>query len=141
VRQTLTLYAPLDQGVVLGGLSELSRAKGDGGLMKHAKEIADTTIALLSDGGILNENLDGNLGTTVAAFKGVFVRNLAILNANQGEQRYTDFLKKNADSAWYQEKVNGTVIGDRWQGGKRFANDVSHASGIDALVAAARFEK
>jgi predicted alpha-1,6-mannanase (GH76 family) len=89
----------------------------------------------------LNENLDGNLGITVAMFKGAFVRNLAILNANKPEQRYTDFLMKNAESAWKQEKVNGTVIGDRWQGGERFANDVSHASGIDVLVAAARFQK
>jgi len=126
-----------NQGVVLAGLSELAKAKSDGGLIEHANAIADAAISKLSDNGILTEPRDGPLDDQAAMFKGAFIRGLASLNKDERQQSYTDFLRKNADSAWRQEKVDGGVIVDRWQGGSKNANAGSHASAIDVLVAAA----
>jgi predicted alpha-1,6-mannanase (GH76 family) len=134
-RKTTYTY---NQGVILGGLSELARARSDGGYISHAYDIANAAISTLSENGILTEPVSGPLDEQGAQFKGAFVRGLSRLNENQGQQRYTDFLKKNADSAWSQNKVDGGVIIDRWQGGSSNSNTASHAAGIDVLVAAAQ---
>ena len=126
-----------NQGVVLAGLSELARAKGDGGLIKHAYDIANAAMSRLTDRGILTEPGNSPLDETRSLFKGPFVRSLATLHLNEPQQSFKDFLRKNADSAWAQPKVNDGVIPDRWQGSS-FGNTGSHAAGLDVLVAAAR---
>lgn len=132
-RKTTFTY---NQGVVLAGLSEMARARSDGGFIGHAYDIANAAMARLTDNGILNEPVGGELDIQGAQFKGVFVRGMATLNENEPQQSFTDFLKRNAESAWRQEKVDG-AIPDKWQGGSRHANAASHAAGIDVLVAAA----
>lgn len=126
-----------NQGVVLAGLSELSRANGDGSLLKHADAIAQAVMAKLTDRGILTEPGDGPLDEQGALFKGAFVRGLSTLYQHTRKQEYGDFLKKNADAAWAQPKAEGGLIVDRWQGGSSSANTGSHVAGIDVLVAAA----
>ncbi|KAH8708620.1 glycoside hydrolase [Phaeosphaeriaceae sp. PMI808] len=125
-----------NQGVVLAGLSELARAKSDGGFIAHANAIANTAMSKLSDNGILTEPVSGPLDEQGALFKGAFVRGLSTLNKNERQQSFTDFLRRNAESAWRQGKVDGGVI-DRWQGGSKNSNAASHAAGVDVLVAAA----
>ncbi|KAH7398836.1 glycoside hydrolase [Phaeosphaeria sp. MPI-PUGE-AT-0046c] len=129
-----------NQGVILAGLSEMGRAKSDGGFIGHAYDIAYAAMARLTDNGILNEPVGGPLDDQGAQFKGVFARGLSTLNENEPQQSFTDFLKRNAASVWRQEKVDGGVITDKWQGGSRNANTASHAAGIDILVAAALVE-
>lgn len=126
-----------NQGVVLAGLSELAKAKSDGGLIAHANDIAHATIDKLSEFGILTEPVQGPLDEQGAMFKGAFVRGLASLNSNEPQQAFSDYLKRNAESAWSQEKVDGGVIVDRWQGGSTHSNTGSHAAAMDALIAAA----
>lgn len=125
-----------NQGVVLAGLSELARAKGDGGLVAHAQELAKASMEKLSDNGILTEPVDHPLDEQGAMFKGAYVRGLSTLNENEGQQAYTDFLKKNADSALASARDGEGVIRDRWQGGSEGSGAASHAAGIDVLVAA-----
>jgi predicted alpha-1,6-mannanase (GH76 family) len=127
-----------NQGVILAGLSELARAKGDGALITHANTIANAAMSKLSENGILTEPVSGPLDEQGSQFKGAFVRGLSTLNENERQQSFTDFLMKNAESAWRQEKVDGGVIVDRWQGGSKNANTASHAAAIDVLVAAAQ---
>jgi predicted alpha-1,6-mannanase (GH76 family) len=127
-----------NQGVILAGLSELARAKGDGALITHANTIALAAMSKLSENGILTEPVNGPLDEQGSQFKGAFVRGLSTLNENERQQSFTDFLMKNAESAWRQEKVDGGVIVDRWQGGSKNANTASHAAAIDVLVAAAQ---
>lgn len=129
-----------NQGVVLAGLSELAKANSDGGFIAHANDIANAAMSKLSENGILTETRQGPLDDQAAMFKGAFVRGLASLNGNERRQEYTDFLRRNAESMWRQEKGEGGVITDRWQGGSRNANVGSHASGVDVLVAAAGTE-
>jgi predicted alpha-1,6-mannanase (GH76 family) len=125
-----------NQGVVLAGLSELARAKGDGDLIRHAKELSSASMAKLTDNGILTEPVDHPLDQQGAMFKGAYVRGLSTLNENEGQQVVTDFLKKNADSALANAVTGDGVIKDRWQGGSDGSNAASHAAGIDVLVAA-----
>ncbi|KAF2829719.1 glycosyl hydrolase [Ophiobolus disseminans] len=130
-----------NQGVVLAGLSELAKAKSDGGFIAHANAIATATISKLTDNGILTEPVgSGPLDDQGAMFKGAFVRGLASLNGNERRQEYTDFLRRNAESAWRQERGEGGVVVDRWQGGSRNVNPGSQASAVDVLVAAAGTE-
>jgi predicted alpha-1,6-mannanase (GH76 family) len=125
-----------NQGVILGGLSELARAKSDGGPIAHAYDIAYAAIDALSVNGILTEPVMGPLDEQGAQFKGAFVRGLSKLNQNQGLGGFAEFLWGNAESVARTDKVDGGVITDRWQGGSGNANAASHAAGIDVLVAA-----
>lgn len=125
-----------NQGVILAGLSELARARNDHTFHQEANKIADAAISRLTDRGILSEPVGIPLDKTSAQFKGAFMRGLSTLNENQKRQQVTDFIKKNADSATRQKKVDNGVIVDKWQGGSNNANAGSHAAGIDVLVAA-----
>jgi hypothetical protein len=77
------------------------------------------------------------MGETGGMFKGAYVRGLASLNSNVHNQKYTDFLKKNADTLWDKARNSNGVFEDKWQGGSSNVNPSTHASGIDVLVAAA----
>lgn len=60
-----------NQGVILGGLVELSRATGDFGYLSGATSIAEAAIEALSEGGILHESCEANgCGADGSQFKG-----------------------------------------------------------------------
>lgn len=126
-----------NQGVVLAGLSEMAKAKSDGGYIEHANAIASATMAKMSKNGILTEAARSPLDEQGSMFKGAFIRGLASLNENEAQASVTEFLRRNAESAWKQNKVDGGVIVDQWQGGSTHSNTGSHAAAIDVLVAAA----
>ncbi|KAJ4335137.1 hypothetical protein N0V95_008979 [Ascochyta clinopodiicola] len=132
-RKTTWTY---NQGVVLAGLSELARAKSDGGLIRHASDLAGASMAKLSENGILTELAQPPLDAQAAMFKGAYVRGLSALNENEGQAAYAEFLKKNADSVLANARGGDGVLRDRWQGGSEGSNAASHAAGIDVLVAA-----
>jgi predicted alpha-1,6-mannanase (GH76 family) len=129
-----------NQGVILAGLSELSRT-GTGPSSSYvdaANSIASAVLTqLLDPSGILTEPVGSpSLDPTSAQFKGAFVRGLSQLNEWAPQDKYKVFLERNANAAWSQPKVDGGVIVDRWQGGSGNGDASSHASGIDVLVAA-----
>ncbi|CAI6255621.1 unnamed protein product [Periconia digitata] len=126
-----------NQGVILAGLSELAKAKGDGGYINNANTLASASTTKLVDNGILTEPVTGSLTIEGAMFKGAYVRGLASFNSNAQQQKYTDFLKKNADSAWNKARNSEGLISDYWQGGSSSVSVTTQASGIDVLVAAA----
>lgn len=128
-----------NQGVILGGLAELSQVTGDNSYIVTAKRIADAGIAKLSDGsGILHDPCEPNdCGADGSQFKGVFTRNLRILQNASPEQRYADFLDRNADSIWQNDRDQNNGLGLVWSGpfvGP--ANASTQSSGLDAIVAA-----
>lgn len=125
-----------NQGVILAGLSELAKAKSDGGLIAHAHDLASASMAKLADAGILTEPVAHPLDQQGAMFKGAYVRGLSSLNENEGLQAYTDFLTRNADATLAHARAPDGVMGDRWQGPVEGASAASHAAGIDVLVAA-----
>ncbi|TLD04601.1 hypothetical protein E2P81_ATG10414 [Venturia nashicola] len=127
-----------NQGVILGALTELSEATGDIGYITTAKRIADAGIAnLTNSNGILHEPCEPDCGGDGSQFKGIFTRNLRILQQESPEERYADFLDRNADSVWQKDRNDGNEFGLVWDGpfvGP--ANASTQSSGLDVIVAA-----
>jgi hypothetical protein len=72
-------------------------------------------------------------------FKGIFVRNLAILNAAAPLPGYRAFLRRNAESIWKNRDAE-TRFGLVWSGPSEVKNAATQISALDALVAAAEAE-
>jgi predicted alpha-1,6-mannanase (GH76 family) len=128
-----------NQGVVLGALVELNQAAPDDKLISRAKDIATAAIRHLSGrDGILHDPREPNLGGDGYQFKGVFVRNLRLLQKVTGDQSYKDFIERNAQSVWDKAQKD-SLLGSVWSGpfDKEHSNAATQSSGLDAMVAAA----
>jgi predicted alpha-1,6-mannanase (GH76 family) len=127
-----------NQGVVLGGLAELSAANHDPALPAAAEQIATAAITQLVDkNGILHDPCEPKCGADGVQFKGIFVRNLAFLDRRQPNSAYEIFIKKNADTLWKDAQGPDFQLAERWSGPFESGNAASQTSGIDALVGAA----
>lgn len=130
-----------NQGVILGALVELNNAAADSSYLSTAQAIASAAIANLSDSnGILHDPFEPNLGADGSQFKGVFMRNLMILQQATGNAQYQTFLENNAQSIW-TNALNQTMdmIGPVWSGPpySNLATAASQSSALDAIVGAA----
>ncbi|KAK7420856.1 hypothetical protein QQZ08_010185 [Neonectria magnoliae] len=131
-----------NQGVILGGLVELSLATGDSSLLDSATKIAKAAIKKLSnDDGILTEAddcelKDGHCGTDGQQFKGIFIRNLRYLHAAAPQASFKKFIIDNANSIWEHDRNSRDRLGVAWSGPYVPASGPSHSSAMDALVAA-----
>jgi len=135
-RQTTWTY---NQGVILGGLVELSRADHDSALLSKAREIADATmIKLVTQAGILKEPPGG--GPDLPQFKGVLMRNLARLNRAAPRVEYKRFADTNADSIWSNDQGANYKFGNYWQGPCDSFDGTRQTSALDALIAAVEMQ-
>jgi predicted alpha-1,6-mannanase (GH76 family) len=128
-----------NQGVILGALVEMQKMTGNNSYLTQATSIADAVIdsSYLTQNGILNEGNESlNEDQTSAQFKGVFVRNLGKLQYAQSNQKYVDFLTKNADSIWNNDQASDQTLGATWQGPVNSVSAASQSSALDCLVAA-----
>ncbi|KAK3625495.1 hypothetical protein LTR56_020395 [Elasticomyces elasticus] len=126
-----------DQGVILGGLTELSKATHDNSYITTAKQIADAAIANLTVNGILHDPCEPDCGADGSQFKGVFARNLQILQQASPEKRYATFLSDNANSIWGNDRVGQSELSLVWSGPYiRPANASTQSSALDAIVGA-----
>ncbi len=129
-----------NQGVILGGLAELSKADHDPALLTEAQAIAKATMTnLITTTGVLKE-LDGK-GPDRPQFKGIFMRNLTRLYWASPRGEYRDFAKKNADSVWRsnQEVSRQEVkhqFGENWEGPFDSGDGTRQTAALDALIAA-----
>jgi predicted alpha-1,6-mannanase (GH76 family) len=127
-----------NQGVILGGLVELSRATGDKSLLSTANGIAKAAIAALQDkDGVLHDTCEPNCGADGNQFKGIFVRNLRYLQQAAPDPALKNFIIKNADVIWANDRdaVRNT-LGVVWSGPFQGASGPTHSSALDAIVAA-----
>jgi predicted alpha-1,6-mannanase (GH76 family) len=131
-------YRSYNQGVILGGLSELARVTNNDSYTDTAKLIADAAInSLTDDGGILHDQCEPDTcGEDGNQFKGVFARNVAILQQQSPEDRYADFLDINADSVWDNDRNDKNQFGVVWSGFTGTPSASSQSSGLDVIVAA-----
>ncbi|HEV2577293.1 MAG TPA: glycoside hydrolase family 76 protein [Acidobacteriaceae bacterium] len=127
-----------NQGVVLGGLVELSHAVSDPTLLARAQSIANAVLSpasgMLTSNGILVDH--GVSGGDAPQFKGIFMRNLMALYAASPNAQYKSFADANADSIWANDN-NATRFGALWQGPVDSTDATRQSSALDALIAAA----
>ncbi len=127
-----------NQGVVLGGLVELAAASHDPALILSAQKIANAAISQLVDAnGILHDSCEPKCGGDGVQFKGIFVRNLALLDRAHPDPVYESFVAKNADTLWRDARGMNFQLAERWSGPFDTANAASETSALDTLVAAA----
>ncbi len=127
-----------NQGVVLGGLAQLSSADHDPALRQIAQKIATAAITQLVDkNGILHDPCEPKCGADAMQFKGIFVRNLVQLDLSHPQTGYSTFVDKNADTLWKDARGPDFQLSERWSGPFAFSNAASQTSALDALVGAA----
>ncbi len=129
-----------NQGVIVGGLTDLYKATGDTNYLNEAGLIADATLALLvDDHGILQEPCEerGCGGGDLPQFKGIFVRYLSYLYDETHHPAYRNFLLTNACSVWANDRDASNHLGLRWTGPFDQADAVRHSSAMMAISALA----
>jgi predicted alpha-1,6-mannanase (GH76 family) len=126
-----------NQGVIIGGLVDLARLRGDATLLARARAIADAAIGKLADDvGVLHEPCEPNCGGDGSQFKGIFMRHLAELAQATGEARYRAFLAVNADWIWSSARNAQDDLGLTWSQSLDAVDASRQASALDALNAA-----
>ena len=128
-----------NQGVVLGGLTELAAVDHDPSLRATAQKIALAATTQLTDAdGILHDPCEPKCGADGVQFKGIFVRNLVSLDKAEPQGAYESFIDKNASTLWKDAQGRNFQLAERWTGPFDTANAASETSALDALVGAAR---
>jgi predicted alpha-1,6-mannanase (GH76 family) len=127
-----------NQGVILGGLVELSTVNHDPSLIETAQKIATAATTNLVDGnGILHDTCEPDCGADGVQFKGIFVRNLVLLESAYPKPALRSFVFKNAESIWRNARGTKYELGQVWSGPFNFSNAGIQGSALDALVGAA----
>jgi predicted alpha-1,6-mannanase (GH76 family) len=126
-----------NQGVVLGGLVELSEATSDPTLITRAQSIANAVLSpnsgMLTSAGILLDH--GVSGRDAPQFKGIFLRNLMALYVAAPSAQLKSFADANAHSIWTKDNRDSR-FGALWQGPVDSTDATRQTSALDALVAA-----
>ncbi len=107
-----------NQGVILGGLTDLYKVTGNSAYLTQAQLIANATIATLVDShGILLEPCEsGDCGGDGSEFKGIFQRNLAYLYDTTRTPAYYNFLSTNAHALWFNGRNAFNQLSVHWDG-------------------------
>ncbi|HEY1744283.1 MAG TPA: glycoside hydrolase family 76 protein [Granulicella sp.] len=133
-----------NQGVIIGGLTELYKADHDSALLSEAHIIATATLAsptLIDKHGILHEPCEPNCGGDGSQFKGIFVRNLLSLDEVERRPRYENFINTNANSIWAGTQPPDYHLGLIWAAPSGVVNASTQSSALDVLVAAMAISK
>lgn len=131
-----------NQGVILGGLTELYKATGNYDYINQANAIANAAMRTLVDGnGILIEANKCDVGKSECShdleqFKGIFIRNLRYLHKVAPNNAYKNFILRNADAVWSKNRNGDNKFGVAWAGPYFDASMMTDSSALDALVAA-----
>ncbi len=127
-----------NQGVILGGLAALSKLDHNPSLLLQANQIAQAAISTLTDAhGILHEPCEPHCGVDGTQFKGIFVRNLRVLDETDPRSApYKHFILTNADSIWSQVQPPDYHLGEIWASPFGGSDASTQSSALDTLVAA-----
>jgi predicted alpha-1,6-mannanase (GH76 family) len=124
-----------NQGVLLGGLTDLAASTGDTALLDEASAIAHATMMLMAGpNGILKEAPCG--GDICVQFKGVFMRNLARLYKARPLPEFLAYMRRQSDQLWYWDRNDQNQFGNAWHLPFDKATASRQSSALDALMAA-----
>lgn len=129
-----------NQGVLLGGLNDLSEITGDPQFSVLAVKTAlAATRTLVTSDGLLTEPFD-SLGRDGPMFKGIFAFHLGHLIEvmPEGPERaeLRSWTRLNGEAVWRLAGEGGQPIDGVWSGGSGQHGAAAQASGIDILLAA-----
>jgi predicted alpha-1,6-mannanase (GH76 family) len=131
-----------NQGVILGGLTELSAADKDSSLLRRAAAIATAATTRLADSnGVLHDPCEPSCGADGVQFKGIFIRNLVALDEVHPRAAYKIFTDNNANAIWKDARGINFQLGHVWSGPFEVGNAGSQSSALDAIVGAAALQK
>jgi predicted alpha-1,6-mannanase (GH76 family) len=124
-----------NQGVILGGLVELSRATGNASLLQRANIIAHASIAKLTDKeGVLHDPSEPHCSGDTVQFKGIFVRNLVELDKASPHEEYETFVSRNASAVWDQARLGSEGFSCRWSGPAEDRGAGATTSAVETLL-------
>ncbi|OJJ51795.1 hypothetical protein ASPZODRAFT_55438 [Penicilliopsis zonata CBS 506.65] len=134
-QQTVWSY---NQGVVLGGLVELNRAAPNASYIEAATRIAKAAITALADSNkVIHESCEpNNCDANQTQFKGIFLRNLQMLQAVAPDDQFAAVIRACADSIWANDRNDANQLGVDWAGPVTKVDASTQSSALDALVAA-----
>ncbi|MDI5965486.1 glycoside hydrolase family 76 protein [Streptomyces sp. SL13] len=128
-----------NQGVLVGGLTELYRATNDASVLTAAEQVADantTSSALNSSAGILTDPCEpGNCGADGPSFKGADLRGLSKLNSLESSHPYTAYLQRQASTAHANDRDALDQYGLDFAGPLDSTDAARQQSALDALNA------
>jgi predicted alpha-1,6-mannanase (GH76 family) len=135
-----------NQGVILGGLSDLYRSTRDVVYLQKAQTIAHAALVFLIDEqGILKEPVERDVNDTDAPqFKGIFIRNLTYLAqtltlayglTSAVAEPYKQFIRRNVTAMW-ENRTPQNEFGYHWNKLCDKADAARQGSALDAFNAA-----
>ncbi len=128
-----------NQGVILGGLTALSKLHHDHAPVEQAMGIARATLAspsLVSGSHILHEPCEPDCQGDGTQFKGIFIRNLRELQLYQPVPGAPEFIRLNAQSLWSQAREPDYHITVNWSEATGTPDASTQSSALDALTSA-----
>lgn len=125
-----------NQGVILQGLIEQSRATGDTSLLTTAKTIATAATTRFNRNGVLYDGCEPNCTGDGSAFKGIFARYLRALATAANTTQYDAFLTTTAESILATDTNSAGQQGNSFVGPFALWTTTTQASAAQALVAA-----
>ncbi|MDH6218101.1 glycoside hydrolase family 76 protein [Streptomyces pseudovenezuelae] len=132
-----------NQGLAIGGFTELWKTTGDSAYLTTARTLADAAMSSsqLTVGGVLTESCDvgsASCDDNQKQFKGIFMRHFADLAKATGASGYQSYVQKQADTLWARDRSSTNTLGQRWAGTSPNQTDWrTQASALGALTAAA----
>lgn len=129
-----------NQGIILGALVELYTTNKNNTYLTSATHIAKAAIKTFtnSTSNVIQESCDpDSCDANSTQFKGIFIRNLAVLNAVAPDDDYEKVIKASAESIWRKDRnLENDELGEAWTGPVNLVDASTHSSALDALVAA-----
>lgn len=144
VKLTLSHRWSYNQGVILGGLTELNKISPNESYIESANSIAQAAIAALADSNYVIHDYacEPSCEPDGTQFKGIFMRNLLLLQRASPNDLYSKVIEACAASIWANDHDTTTgELGVDWAGPFVGPSDAStHSSAMGALVAAISVE-